>query len=79
MTFVRDALTLTNARKHKTTLRVPTGNTKHSTYEEKIRVRGGPQPIFIPALAVPDFVDNLISVGKLVEKNNVDFTKDVVY
>lgn len=51
----------------------------NSTHAGKLQVTTGPLPIFLPALAVPTFKDNLVSVAQLARRKNVVFTNKAVY
>lgn len=64
---------------HKAALRTADGKVSHSTHAGKFKITRGQLPIFLPALAVPAFHDNLISVGHLARHGNVVFSKHAVY
>ena len=78
-TFVTDPRQLSHAQQHRATLRTAEGKVSQSTHAGKYQVTTGRLPIFLPALAVPSFRDNLVSVAQLAHGRHVVFTKNGVY
>lgn len=77
--FVTNEKCIANARKHNTTLLKADGNTSNSTHSGKLQITEGNTPLFLPALVVPNFKDNLISVGQISKSNNILYTEEGVY
>lgn len=78
-TFVTSSALLSHPTPHKTSLRTAEGNVSHTTHAGKFQATTGHLPLFLPALAVPRFQQNLLSVGQLADHRNVVFTKRGAY
>ena len=78
-TFVTSTSALSHPTPHKTNLRTADGNVSQTTHAGKFQATSGQLPIFISALTVPNFRQNLLSVGQLADHKNVVFTHRGAY
>lgn len=53
--------------------------TSYSTHTGKVQITGGQKSVFVSALVVPSFKDDLISVGRLTKISNVLFAEMGVF
>lgn len=60
-------------------LKTEDGKRSRSTNSGELQVTNGSQPLLVSALVVPNFKDNLISVGQQNISKNVLFTSNGVY
>lgn len=65
--------------KHRRSLLPAEGKTSYSIHTKKVQMAGENKPVYVSALVVPNFEDNLISVGQLRKSNNVFFTENGAY
>lgn len=79
MTFVRDEAIVRNRKNHVRPLLTAERKKSHSTKAGQLQVIGGKRPIYVSALVVTCFKDNLISVGQITKPHNVLFTNDGFY
>lgn len=63
MKFVREEGNIRTKTKHVRPLTKAGRKTLHSTKEGKLQVTGRNNPLYVSALEVPRFKDNMISVG----------------
>lgn len=79
MLFVIKYKEISHLSKHIRYLITAEGNIIKSSHAGKILLTTGIQPVFVSALVVPSFKDNLISVGGMTKGQNVLFTNKEVY
>ena len=79
MTFTTTTSTLSNPKKHKTTINIANGQKCFTEAMGKYKVTNTKIPIYITAMSAPRFAHDLVSVGQLATKHDVIFTKDSCY
>lgn len=73
MEFVKEASNLVNITKQVKPLLTAEVKTSYSSHKSKLQITHGDTPVFLSALAVPNFKDNMTSLSQHANANNVLF------